>query len=327
MQYSQSLVSIVIPVYNCEKYLRECLNSIQKQTMESFECILVNDGSTDHSLQICQEYEGDKRFHVIDKQNNGVSSARNEGICSAKGTYICFIDSDDYISEDYLESMLNRAKNAQLVICGIALHDYQVENGSLSYDEFVKHPSKYIEGQYSAYVWNKLFERAIIEEHHLRFDEKMTFGEDQKFVCQYLKYTTTIECLSAKLYYYVTRENQAISRYHKNMWQNRKMVIKEILQLFDVTMLDEKEKMYLDYWIYTQYEMVAFHYTEKCTERSYRNTVLKDILRSVDSRYQYKLIKNNVYFQRNNKIKYLIWKAFGVNGVLISDKISRIIRR
>ena len=114
------LVSIVIPIYNSGEYLEECLNSILLQDYMNWEAILVNDGSTDRSEMICKQFASqDTRFKVIDKENGGVSSARNSGLSEANGDYICFIDSDDYIKNNYLSHLygLIKTHNAKLALC------------------------------------------------------------------------------------------------------------------------------------------------------------------------------------------------------------------
>ena len=118
-------ISIIIPIYNSEKYLTHCLDSILKQTYQDFEVILVNDGSTDNSAKICDNYTiTDARFKVIHKQNQGVSIARNTGISYAKGEYISFIDSDDWIENDYLKNMINVADSSSDIIISGAICDY-----------------------------------------------------------------------------------------------------------------------------------------------------------------------------------------------------------
>ena len=98
------LISIIVPIYNVENYLRQCLDSIVSQTYQNFECLLINDGSSDNSADICREYiEKDSRFRYFEKENVGVSSARNLGIERSKGQYITFIDSDDWVDSEYLE--------------------------------------------------------------------------------------------------------------------------------------------------------------------------------------------------------------------------------
>ena len=113
------LISIVVPIYNVEKYLRQCLDSILDQTYEHFECLLINDGSPDNSADICKEYvDKDARFHYFEKENGGLASARNFGIKYSKGKYITFIDSDDWVESDYLEVLYSKIKeyNTDFVI-------------------------------------------------------------------------------------------------------------------------------------------------------------------------------------------------------------------
>ena len=104
----KELISIIVPIYNVEKYLRQCLDSILNQTYQNFECLLINDGSLDNSADICREYVSkDSRFKYFEKENGGVSSARNLGIECSRGEYITFIDSDDWVDYDYLEVLYN----------------------------------------------------------------------------------------------------------------------------------------------------------------------------------------------------------------------------
>ena len=106
-------VSLIIPVYNAEKYLRRCLNSAMEQTFQDMEIIVVNDGSQDTSLEICREYEKmDRRFRVINKENTGVSDSRNQAIETARGEYLQFMDSDDWLTQDATESFVHAARNS-----------------------------------------------------------------------------------------------------------------------------------------------------------------------------------------------------------------------
>ena len=116
-----SQISIVIPVYNAEKTLIRCLDSIQQQTYKDFEAILINDGSSDSSAEICQRYcEADKRFKLINQENSGPSKARNQGIDAAISKYLAFVDSDDYIEPNMLEEFFTAAEasSADLTVCG-----------------------------------------------------------------------------------------------------------------------------------------------------------------------------------------------------------------
>ena len=110
------LISIVVPIYNVENYLRMCLDSIQNQTYQNFECLLINDGSPDNSADICREYvEKDSCFRYFEKENGGLSSARNVGIENSRGTYITFVDSDDWLDSDYLEVLHSKIVEIQIL--------------------------------------------------------------------------------------------------------------------------------------------------------------------------------------------------------------------
>lgn len=113
------LISVVVPIYNVEKYLRQCLDSIQNQTYQNFECLLINDGSPDNSADICREYvEKDSRFKYFEKENGGLSDARNYGIRQSKGSYLTFVDSDDWLENDALQQLYDALKkeNADISI-------------------------------------------------------------------------------------------------------------------------------------------------------------------------------------------------------------------
>ena len=130
-QKDETLVSVVVPIYNVEQYLRKCIDSLLVQTHENLEIILVNDGSTDSSLQICCEYETlDDRVKVVHKENGGLSSARNEGIRNATGRYITFIDSDDYVSRNYVEVLFRNASDTSISIVN---HKRVYENSWVRY--------------------------------------------------------------------------------------------------------------------------------------------------------------------------------------------------
>lgn len=120
-------ISVVVPVYNCEKTLSKCLSSVLNQTFKDFELIIVNDGSPDNSEEICREFsEKDKRVKYIRRENGGLSSVRNLGLSMAQGEYLCFVDSDDYIDENALSFMYDRGEKdkSDIVLCG-----YYIENG------------------------------------------------------------------------------------------------------------------------------------------------------------------------------------------------------
>ena len=179
-------ISIIIPVYNVEKYLRECLNSILNQTFQDFEIICVDDGSTDKSLEILQEYKKkDDRFVILQQRHSGAGSARNNGIRLAEGKYIQFLDADDYFEPDLLEEMYNHAErfDADLTVCSSRKVDDEgniTETGSPNFPINIdKVPREQVFNRQDfkdeifclliPVVWNKLIKKSFLEENHFEF--------------------------------------------------------------------------------------------------------------------------------------------------------------
>lgn len=204
---SKALISIIVPIYNVEKYLRQCLDSIIAQTYQNFECLLINDGSPDNSADICKEYvDKDARFHYFEKANGGLASARNLGIKQSKGQFITFIDSDDWIELDYLEVLYSKIKeyNTDFVISSYNKFDMDedcfyfhiwdqdyYEKIWTSQELLTQLPNlENYDGSYTV-SWGKLFKRSLFDE--ILFNEQRKFGED--FECSFKLYLTMSSCL------------------------------------------------------------------------------------------------------------------------------------
>lgn len=182
------MISVIIPAYNAVRTIRRCIQSVLDQTYTEWEMIIVDDGSKDDTLDICQSYD-DSRIRVLHKENGGVSSARNHGLKFAQGDYIAFIDSDDFIEADYLEH-LSQGLDYDIVISGFC-YENTPESSSfhlkLANREAVgRELSKLINADQLCYPWGRLFKRSIIEQNHIRFNEKMRFAEDNVFNWEYL---------------------------------------------------------------------------------------------------------------------------------------------
>ncbi len=208
------MVSIIVPVYNVEKYLSRCVDSVLNQTYKNLEIILVDDGSKDGSPQICDGYKNkDSRIKVIHKQNGGLSSARNAGLDVAKGDYVAFVDSDDWIETDFIERLrtLIVETNSDMSACTFCRTKGDVAK-RLCFDkdvEFIidkKFDFVFSENSYAGYACNKMFKRDIFEKKKLRFDESIFNGEDFPFVLEYLQYAQKIAFTREDLYYYYFRE-------------------------------------------------------------------------------------------------------------------------
>lgn len=220
-------VSVIVTIYNTEKYLSRCLDSLANQTFMNLEIILVNDGSKDKCEEICRRYvDSDPRFRLINKTNGGVSSARNIGMQNARGNYIAFVDSDDYVSPDMYQILvdsINKYKG-DLVVCSF-FYDY----GNKIKEEKARKPFgmfyqkdyffQICSDAYSFYygvVWNKLFCRSMIQQHNISFDEKINYMEDWDFLMNYLRYANQIIKIPNHLYYYNRVNAQSITLNNSN---------------------------------------------------------------------------------------------------------------
>ena len=217
------MVSIIVPVYNAEQYLRRCVDSILNQEYTDFELFLVNDGSTDSSGDICEEYgDKDHRVIVIQKENTGVSDSRNRALDRARGKYLQFLDSDDWITPDATRLFVRAAEEYG---CDMVISDfYRVvgerlspkgdieEEGVLTREEFAAHMMENPADFYYGVLWNKLYRRDIVEEHNLRMDTDISWCEDFMFNLEYIRYAKVFYALHAPIYYYVKRKGSLASQ-------------------------------------------------------------------------------------------------------------------
>ena len=196
---NQPLVSIIVPIYKTERFLRKCVDSILSQTYNNLEIILVDDGSPDNCGQICDEYAKlDARIQVIHKQNAGLSEARNTGIDSAMGKYILFVDSDDYIENQTVEKLIGGASGQRLSVIGYKLlfpNNEELSTPEQAYGIFETIQSyllsfhKLFATKFN-FAWGKLYNLAIIKENGLRFEKGLSLVEDVIFNLQYYNYCT-----------------------------------------------------------------------------------------------------------------------------------------
>lgn len=221
------LISIVVPIYNVEPFLEQCLDSVRRQSYTNWELILVDDGSTDQSGDICDDYSRrDERIKVVHIPNGGVSHARNMGVSLAKGEWMTFIDGDDWIDEDYLENLYEPV-----------LDDNQVEfvqGGCQRYVEgkgfsvfhqcsfLVDSDPLYLLNHFRGQVDSKLFKKSIIEENCILFDENVKIEEDYLFTLDYVRYVSRYCFIESMSYYYRYREGSA-SRAWTNVWNLQKL--------------------------------------------------------------------------------------------------------
>ena len=228
MEQKNPLISVIVPVYNVEQYLVQCVDSILNQKYENFELLLVDDGSTDKSGDICDVYgKRDKRVRVFHKKNGGVSSARNVGLGNAKGDWIAFVDSDDIITPNYLSGLYSCIElDIDLVIQRL-IHFKDGENLSLGKEQnnqnqlykrlYTKSDMSQLiqEQDLNIHCWcvSKLYKRAILEKYEIRFEEGMSFAEDFYFLFSYLNgITNRVACSLEANYFYRDRDNSLVHK-------------------------------------------------------------------------------------------------------------------
>lgn len=213
-------ISIIIPVYNAERYIEKTINSILNQSFKDIEIVIVNDGSTDNSHNICADYAvKDSRIKYFKRENKGVSAARNYGIDAAKGDWIAFVDADDYIDKDTLKRVYDVIKedNADVVIFGYVKEkinakltsDFKFTDNVMDYSERNFYCELLFNNKVKGFSWNKVYKKEILDSKNIRFDKDVYINEDLLFNVQYFQYVEKIRYIDSGVYHYVTTPEAA----------------------------------------------------------------------------------------------------------------------
>ena len=232
-------LSIIVPVYNVEKYLPKCLESLIKQTLKDIEIICVNDGSVDNSLAILKEFASkDSRIRIIDNQHQGVAKTRNTGIEQSTGEYIGFVDSDDYIDIDFFEKLYNSAtkSNSDIAIASILKHKnfFNIYNAKYTKEETaitIQDKIKLCEDKkhFFFYAWNKIYHSGFIKENNIKFSEGQIY-EDVMFAIKALYYSNKIISVYGTKYHYIEHEN-SLTKYKDKTGEKEHDLIKAYSEL------------------------------------------------------------------------------------------------
>lgn len=324
-------ISIIIPVYNSRKYIKKCINSVINQSYSNFEIIVVDDGSTDGSLDIIYSFN-DSRIKVIKQENRGVSEARNVGIKNSSGDYIMFIDSDDYIEFNMLEKFVNVYKNftPDLIICGIFSETCKNSHKDMFFDgnSYYRDKTSVRKSMVRLYeknllynVWNKMFKLSIIKRYNITFPS-ITFGEDNTFNQSYLLHCNSIYNISDCLYHYVREvKNSVTTMYIDGLFNIRIKENKSFINFF--------KKIGIPYRDYCNF--VTKHFIERtigCLENIHRKNNLSIIEKYnmtgivIHSNETKKYLK--MYDTKNFKISFILY-TYNFNSPFFSFIIGYLL--
>ena len=324
-------VSIIIPAYNSEATIARCLESILQQTYKDYECIVVNDGSNDNTSKICHQYSAsDERVKVIDKNNGGVSSARNTGLDSAIGDWITFVDSDDYIDSSYLEDFASQLNDVDIVFSS----SYTIENGNtikvksnqIDYHGKFEYGARtlnelYFNG-YTNMPWGKFFKADIIRSNNLYFDTRYQYGEDILFTLSFLEFTQNVSVAPIQGYHYMIYPN-SLSRKKYNIntileWNDLLIEKYESIRSKLIDPIYITEIISNNYTYYTFY--VQHNILESCLENNKKIEALEQIYKR--HRNKIKIIK-----LRNSGIRNLInYYLYNINCPKLTLALGRFLR-
>ena len=212
------MITVIIPVYNTEEYVERCIRSIMNQTYKNLEIIIVNDGSTDNSLNICKKLQQeDNRIKIISQKNTGVSNARNIGLDNATGEYIGFADSDDFLESNMYEIMYNHLEKENADLCRIKAFIYNREGGIeeiakesnvFIYDDHLDIMNAYLKNELKIAVWDKLFRTKIIKQ--IRFDSEL-FNEDAAYVWEACLNSKKVVMDTKQFYHHIKRTTNSLT--------------------------------------------------------------------------------------------------------------------
>jgi len=310
-------ISIIIPVYNTEKHLSACLDNILLQTFSNFEILCINDGSTDNSLKILEEYtKKDKRIKIINQKNQGVSSARNIGIEKAIGEYILFVDSDDYLHKNACQELyryiqtnscdviqfqhFNRIKNLKIIT-------YKNNNNSKSYYLFDNIINSFPKDDY-IFCWDRLYKRSFLVEQSIRFLVGQKFAEDFLFIVQIYSKNPKILIVEDFLYEHIINSDSVCQTNTKyEMFKS----IKDINLFLEKEVLPINQELYL-YALNTIFYNVLrlwqdLYYSEYQTEYFLKINEILSQLKNYTQMTSYKIATKYLFLEKN-KLSNFYWK-------------------
>ncbi len=313
--------SIIIPVYNTEKYLNKCIDSVLNQTYSNIEIIIINDGSTDKSLELCNQYK-DQRIKLFTHENRGVSYTRNIGIDNATGEYIIFVDSDDYIENNAIELINEKIQNSDLDLIQFAFSTFEAEEMPIAKNVFtekvisdsINEKINYmIEREVINSIWNKCYNTNILNKNSIRFAEDIKIGEDLIFNLEYFSYISNFDILNVNLYNYrLNVANSLTKKYNENKYVML-MKVNDILEKFANKYNDDKiiaTAKYIKFKSICSCTFDLFNLECKYTKLhklKIINEFKTNVIKIKTNRKIFKIL-NFIYLNMNARIIYLVFK-------------------
>lgn len=307
---NKGLISIIVPIYNVESYINDLFISIDNQTYDNYEALLINDGSTDGSEEICKKYcNQNSKCRYYYKENSGVSNTRNYGIERAKGEYICFVDPDDLLDRNYLCDFIGALEKTKsdMIVCNVEKFKTAVSISSNNnfkiekkYDDKTKFEMQF--DKYCGYTPNKIFNTKILKDRNIKFNENVYMMEDMLFVYEYIKNIKTISCINKANYKYRYSQDSASKKLNNIKW----------FSLFDTLDIIIKDKENYSEKLYNRIIYSYIHYLYQAKFRlNYikQNKEYKNIKENIKERI---MLSKKLRKQLNSKqrIKIFIYKNF-----------------
>ncbi len=266
-------ISVIVSVYNIEKYIGKCLSSLQNQTYDDFEVLAVDDGSTDQSSKVIKPFLKDSRFRYLKKKNGGLSDARNYGMKQASGKYIAFVDGDDYVEEDYLEKLHQAIQGKSISICEF-VRDYpkQVRYNAIREEDvsLFRYPA----------AWNKLYEKALLDQYHIEFPVGK-FYEDLEFTSKVIM-VGSYRVLHESLYHYMQNEGSIMHTYDERIFHIYD-VFENLTDFAKQQGIYEREKEHLEFA--SVYHILVGTMYRASFLKNFRRSMVKSIVKHVEESY------------------------------------------
>lgn len=320
MNNKMPFFSIIMPVYNAEKYIEQSINSVLDQTFTNFELIIIDDCSKDSSYSICQKFKKDKRIILKRNCNNlGVADTRNYGICLAKGFYITFIDADDYLERKLLEIAFKCLKNKKVDYLKYSVfEEYFNYKNKLEYTRFCQCTNCYYDNkkdilmesikleQYPlfGYVWNTFYKSNIINDNNIKFNNTLAMNEDFDFNIQYVNYVNNMKCINIGGYHYrkLTNKSSLSSKKQKDYFNLHIMKIEAFKWLLEKFHITDKNNIEILFLLYNRY---VYSEVERNIDRSDIRRFIKNIKKTKLFGKFYKFNFNNITLKEKIMISIL----------------------